>query len=124
MKTMNRIARAAVLAVLVLAVVGCDNGKPPPQTGGGGSGGNPGSAGSPGSSISLGTWMEGIAKNGDVDVTAMPANVLFTVTDKQPVSAGEASAVTPQAGKVTVVYDEDPTALRFLFESDPRFQAP
>ena len=31
--------------------------------------------------------MDGIAKNGEVDVSAMPDNVLFTVTDKQPVSA-------------------------------------
>jgi len=67
--------------------------------------------------------MDGIAKNGDVDVTAMPDNVLFTVTDKQPVPASEAATVTPESGKVTVLYDEDPNALRFLFEADPRFQA-
>ena len=122
MKNIKRIALAAVLAVLSLGAVGCDNGKPPPQTGAGGNGGGSGSAGGPGNSVTLGAWMEGIAKNGDADVTAMPDNVLFTVTDKRPVSATEAATVTPETGKVTVLYDEDPAALRFLFESDPRFQ--
>ena len=87
--------------------------------GGNGSGGSGGGAAN---TIKLETWMDGIAKNAEVDVNAMPDNVLFTVTDKQPVSAAEAATVPAEAGKLTVVYDEDPAALRFLFEADPRFQ--
>ncbi len=112
----------------MVAAVGCSNDKPP-QNGSGGIGGvgvtgNGGSGGGVASNtIKLETWMDGIAKNAEADVNAMPDNVLFTVTDKQPVSAAEAAAVTPEAGKLTVVYDDDPAALRFLFEADPRFQA-
>ena len=41
-----------------------------------------------------------------------------------PVSTPEAAATPQEAGKVTVVYDEDPAALRFLLEADPRYEAP
>ena len=57
------------------------------------------------------------------DALGPPENVLYTVTDKQPVSAAEATAAPQEPGKLTVVYDEDPTKLRFLFEADPRFEA-
>jgi hypothetical protein len=114
--------RGIALAALVIAgAAGCDNDRGP-QNGTGGIGGITGSGGSASNTIKLETWMDGIAKNAEVDVNSMPDNVLYTVTDKQPVSAAEAATVTPEAGKLTVVYDEDPAALRFLFEADPRFQ--
>jgi hypothetical protein len=91
-------------------------------------GGGPGTAGSGGSAavttIKLEVWMDGISKNGEVDVSTMPDNVLFTVTDKQPVSAAEAATAPAEAGKVNIVYDEDPAALRPLLQADPRFEAP
>ena len=114
----------ALATVLAAAAVGCDNDKPPPNNGSAGIGGITGTGGSTGNTIKLETWMDGIAKNGEVDVSAMPDNVLFTVTDKQPVSATEAAATPQDPGKVTVVYDEDPAALRFLLEADPRYEAP
>jgi hypothetical protein len=98
------------LAVVTAAALGCSNDKPPPD-------------GTTGNTIKLETWMDGIAKNQEVDVSTMPENVLYTVTDKQPVSAAEATAAPQEPGKLTVVYDEDPTKLRFLFEADPRFEA-
>ena len=118
--------RGIALAALVMAgAAGCDNDRGP-QNGSGGIGGITGIGGSGGAAntIKLETWMDGIAKNAEVDVNAMPDNVLFTVTDNQPVSAAEAATVPAEAGKLTVVYDEDPAALRFLFEADPRFEAP
>ena len=77
------------------AAVGCDNDKPPANSGSGGIGGITGTGGSSGgrNTIKLETWMDGIAKNAEVDVNAMPDNVLFTVTDKQPVSAAEAATI-------------------------------
>jgi hypothetical protein len=92
----------------------------------GGIGGGTGTAGSGGgaTTIKLEVWMDGIAKNGEVDVGTMPDNVLFTVTDKQPVSAAEAATAPADPAKVTIVYDEDPAALRPLLEADPRFEAP
>jgi hypothetical protein len=124
---MRSVALAA--AVVTAAVIGCSNDRPPPQmTGAAGIGGVTGNGGSGGSSaantIKLETWMDGIAKNAEVDVNVMPDNVLYTVTDKQPVTAAEAAAVAQEPGKLTVVYDEDPAKLRFLFEADPRFEAP
>jgi hypothetical protein len=110
--------RSIALAAAVLAVaLGCNSSGPPPQTGGAGSGGSTNDA------IKLEAWMDGIAKNAEVDVSTMPDSVLYTVTDKQPVSATEASGAPPEPGKVTIVYDEDPAKLRFLFETDPRFEA-
>lgn len=121
----NILRSIALATVLATATVGCDNDKPPANSGGAGIGGMTGTGGSTGTTtIKLETWMDGIAKNGEVDVSAMPDNVLFTVTDKQPVSAPEAAATPQEAGKVTVVYDDDPAALRFLLEADPRFEAP
>ena len=117
----------ALATVLAAAALGCDNDKPPPNNGAAGIGGMTGTGGSAGgaaNTIKLETWMDGIAKNGEVDVSAMPDNVLFTVTDKQPVSAPEAAATPQEPGKLTVVYDEDPAALRFLLEADPRYEAP
>ena len=114
----------ALAAVLAAAALGCDNDKPPANSGSAGIGGMTGTGGSSGNTIKLETWMDGIAKNGEVDVNDMPDNVLFTVTDKQPVSAPEAAATPQEPGKLTVVYDEDPAALRFLLEADPRFEAP
>ena len=76
-----------------------DNDKPPANSGSAGIGGVTGTGGSGGgarNTIKLETWMDGIAKNGEVDVSAMPDNVLFTVTDKQPVSAAEAAAIPPK----------------------------
>ena len=119
----NLMRSIALATVLAAAAVGCDNDKPPANSGGAGIGGITGTGGS-GTTIKLETWMDGIAKNGEVDVSAMPDNVLFTVTDKQPISAPEAAATPQEAGKVTVVYDEDPAALRFLLEADPRYEAP
>ena len=124
---MTTLRSIALAAVVMVAAVGFSNDKPP-QHGGGGIGGITGNGGSGGGTVSntikLATWMDGIAKNAEVDVNAMPDNVLYTVTDKQPVSAAEAATVPAEAGKLTVVYDEDPAALRFLFEADPRFEAP
>ena len=114
----------ALATVLAAAAFGCDNDKPPQNGGGAGIGGITGTGGNTGNAIKLETWMDGIAKNGEVDVTAMPDNVLFTVTDKQPVSAAEAATAPAAAGKVNIVYDEDPAALRFLLEADPRYEAP
>jgi len=123
----NTLRSIALTAVVMVAAIGCNNEKPP-QNGSGGIGGINGTGGSGGgvvsNTIKLETWMDGIAKNAEVDVNAMPDNVLFTVTDKQAVSAAEAATVPADAGKLTVVYDEDPAALRFLFEADPRFEAP
>ena len=119
---LRHIALATVLTAA--AAVGCNNDKPPPNNGSAGIGGITCTGGSTGTTIKLETWMDGIAKNGELDVSAMPDNVLFTVTDKQPVSATEAAATPQDPGKVTVVYDEDPAALRFLLEADPRFEAP
>jgi hypothetical protein len=57
-------------------------------------------------------------------VSTMSDNLLYTVTDKQPVSAAEAATATPlEPGKVAIVYDEDPNKLQSLIEADPRFQA-
>ena len=121
-------ARHVILAgVLVLTAVGCGSNAPPPggQMGIGGiGGGGTGTGGGTANTIKLEAWMDGIAKNGEVDVNTMPDNVLFTVTDKQPVSAAEAAAVPAEPGKLTVIYDEDPAALRPLLEADPRFEAP
>jgi hypothetical protein len=117
----------ALAAVLAAAALGCDNDKPPANHGGAGIGGITGTGGSAGgaaNTIKLETWMDGIAKNGEVDLSAMPDNVLFTVTDKQPVSATQTAATPQDPGKLTVVYDEDPAALRFLLEADPRYEAP
>jgi hypothetical protein len=133
-KTLRRITLAAVVTVAAAAAAaGCSDDKSPQSgnmgvagitgAGGSGSGGGGSGGGSAANTIKLETWMDGIAKNAEVDVNAMPDNVLFTVTDKRPVSAAEAAAVPAEAGKLTVVYDEDPAALRFLFEADPRFQA-
>ena len=123
MVNLRHIALAAI--VTAAAGLGCDNDKPPAVTGAGG-GNVTGTAGSGGgaaaSTIKLETWMDGIARNAEVEVGAMPDNVLYTVTDKQPVSTAEAATVAPEAGKLTVVYDEDPAKLRFLFEADPRFE--
>lgn len=121
---MVNLRHIALATILTAAAVGCDNAKPPPNNGGAGIGGITGTGGSSGTTIKLETWMDGIAKNGEVDVSAMPDNVLFTVTDKQPVSATEAATAPQDPGKVTVVYDEDSAALRFLLEADPRFEAP
>ena len=121
---MINLRNIAFATVLAAAAVGCDNDKPPASSGSAGIGGITGTGGSTGTTIKLETWMDGIAKNGEVDVSAMPDNVLFTVTDKQPVSAPETAATPQEPGKVTVVYDEDPAALRFLLEADPRYEAP
>jgi hypothetical protein len=123
---MINLRNIALVTVLTAAALGCDNDKPPASSGGAGIGGITGTGGSAGgaaNTIKLETWMDGIAKNGEVDVSTMPDNVLFTVTDKQPVSAAEAAAAPQEPGKVTVVYDEDPAALRFLLEADPRYEA-
>ena len=124
MNIMINLRSIALATVLGAAALGCDNDKPPANSGSAGIGGMTGTGGSTGTTIKLETWMDGIAKNGEVDVSAMPDNVLFTVTDKQPVSAPAAAATPQEAGKVTVVYDEDPAALRFLLEADPRYEAP
>ena len=128
---MNKMKQIVLAAALTAAAVGCGSSSPPSGSmgiggiGGGGTGigGAGGSAAA--TTIKLEVWMDGIAKNGEVDVATMPDNVLFTVTDKQPVSAAEA-ATAPAAdpGKVTIIYDEDPAALRPLLEADPRFEAP
>jgi hypothetical protein len=52
----------------------------------------------------------------------MPDNVLYTVTDKQPVSAAEAAHSATEPGKVAIVYEEDPSKLQFLIEADPQYQ--
>jgi len=117
-------------AALMVAAVGCGSSSPPGGSMGVGGvgGGGPGTAGNGGSAavstIKLEVWMDGIAKNGEVDVSTMPDNVLFTVTDKRPVSATEAATAPAEAGKVNIVYDEDPAALRPLLQADPRFEAP
>jgi hypothetical protein len=125
---MINIKRMVLAAVLTAAAVGCGSSAPPPNgsMGIGGIGGGTGTAGSGGgaTTIKLEVWMDGIAKNGEVDVGTMPDNVLFTVTDKQPVSAAEAATAPADPAKVTIVYDEDPAALRPLLEADPRFEAP
>ena len=126
---MINLRRIVVAAALSVAAVGCGSSAPPPNgsMGIGGVGGGVGPTGSGGgaaTTIKLEVWMDGIAKNGEVDVTSMPDNVLFTVTDKQPVSAAEAANAAAEPGKVTIVYDEDPAALRPLLEADPRFVAP
>jgi hypothetical protein len=128
---MIKLKQIVLAAALTVAAVGCASSSPPSGSmgiggiGGGGTGigGAGGSAAT--TTIKLEVWMDGIAKNGEVDVNSMPDNVLFTVTDKQPVSAAEA-ATAPAAdpGKVTIIYDEDPAALRPLLEADPRFEAP
>jgi hypothetical protein len=119
----NLMRSIALATVLMAATLGCDNDKAPPNNGSGGSIGGGGSGGGTGNTIKLETWMDGIAKNGEVDVSTMTDNVLFTVTDKQPVSATETATTVQDPGKLTVVYDEDPAKLRFLFEADPRFEA-
>jgi hypothetical protein len=102
--------KSIILATALAAGAwGCGSNKPP-------GGGN-------GNTIKLETWMDGISKQPEADVSAMPDNVLFTVEDKRPVSAAEAATITPEPGTLTVVYDEDPAKLRFLFEADPRFEA-
>jgi hypothetical protein len=126
---MINIRRIVVAAALSVAAVGCGSGAPPSGSKGtGGAGAGTGTAGSGGSaattSIKLEVWMDGIAKNGEVDVSSMPDNVLFTVTDKQPVSAAEAATAPADPAKVTIIYDEDPAALRPLLQADPRFEAP
>jgi hypothetical protein len=129
---MTTLGRIALAALVMATALGCDTDKAAPRndnTGGAGSPGNTGGSGGAGGSgsaantVKLETWMDGIAKNGEVDVSTMPDNFLFTVTDKQPVSAPEAAAAMPEPGKLAVVYDEDPAKLRFLFEADPRFEA-
>jgi hypothetical protein len=122
----NHLRNFALAAVVMAAAAGCDNDRPPSGTGAGGANvtGTAGSGGGSASTIKLETWMDGIARNQEVDVNTMPDNVLYTVTDKQIVSATEAATVMPEAGKLTVVYDEDPARLRFLFEADPRFETP
>ena len=123
-------ARQIILAaILTGAAVGCGSSAPPPggSTGLGGIGGSAGT-GTGGSTVAgtikLEVWMDGIAKNGEVDVSTMPDNVLFTVTDKRPVSAAEAATAPAEPGKLTVIFDEDPAALRPLLQADPRFEAP
>ena len=119
MITLRHIALAGVL----IAALGCSD--KAPSTGNTGLGGNTGTGGSgAATTIKLEVWMDGIAKNGEADVTSMPDNVLFTVTDKHPVSAAEAATAPADPGKVTIIYDEDPAALRPLLEADPRFEAP
>jgi hypothetical protein len=131
-------ARHIILAgILAVAAASCGSSAPPGgSTGIGGIGGSTGTGGVGGSTgtgtggsamantIKLEVWMDGIAKNGEVDVNTMPDNVLFTVTDKRPVSAAEAATAPADPGKLTVIYDEDPAALRPLLEADPRFIAP
>jgi len=119
----NDLRSIALATVLAAAALGCDNDRPPPNNGGAGIGGITGTGGSTGNAIKLEAWMDGIAKNAEVDVSAMPDNVLFTVTDKQPVSATDTTATPQDPGKVTIVYDDDPAKLRFLFEADPRYEA-
>ena len=119
----NLMRSIALATVLAAAALGCDNDRPPANSGSAGIGGMTGTGSSTGTTIKLETWMDGIAKNGEVDVSAMPDNVLFTVTDKQPVSATETAATPQDPGKVTIVYDDDPAKLRFLFEADPRYEA-
>ena len=125
---MSNIRQTILAAALAAAVVGCGNSAPPKGSmGSGGIGtvtGTAGNGGGAATTIKLEVWMDGIAKNGEADVSAMPDNVLFTVTDKQPVSAAEAATTPAEAGKVTIVYDDDPAALRPLLEADPRFVAP
>jgi hypothetical protein len=125
---MINIKQVVLAAALTAAAVGCGSSASPPSgsMGIGGMGGGTGTAGSGGgaTTIKLEVWMDGIAKNGEVDVGSMPDNVLFTVTDKQPVSAAEAATAPADPSKVTIVYDEDPAALRPLLEADPRFEAP
>ena len=121
---MINLRNIGLATVLAAAALGCDNDKPPANSGSAGIGGMTDAGGSTGTTIKLETWMDGIAKNGEVDVSAMPDNVLFTVTDKQTVPAAATAATAHEPGKVTVVYDEDPAALRFLLEADPRYEAP
>ena len=108
---MTNLKKVVVAVALAAGIARCAGNKPP-ATGG-----------ETGNTIKLETWMDGISKNAEVDVSTMPDNVLYTVTDKQPVAAAEASAAAPEPGKVAVVYDDDPAKLRFLFEADPRFEA-
>jgi hypothetical protein len=105
------------IAALIAGATGC----------GGSDGGPPPASNTPSSTtprtIKLETWMDGLSKNAEVDVSTMPDNVLYTVADKQPVAAPEAAAAPLEPGKVGIVYEEDPSKLQFLIESDPRFQA-
>jgi len=127
---MSNYRQIVVAAALMVAAAGCGSSSPASGSMGaaGVGGGGPGIAGSGGgaavTTIKLEVWMDGISKNGEVDVSTMPDNVLFTVTDKQPVSAAEAATAPAAAGKVNIVYDEDPAALRPLLQADPRFEAP
>jgi hypothetical protein len=99
-----------LMAVAIAGLVSCGSDAGPP----------PGS--STPKTIKLEAWMDGISKNAEVDVSTMADNVLYTVTDKQPVSAPEAATKPPEPGKVAIVYDEDPSKLQVLIEADPRFQ--
>jgi len=127
---MTNIRQIVLAAALTAAAVGCGSSARPPNEGtgiggiGGDGTGTAGNGGGAATTIKLEVWMDGIAKNGEADVTSMPDNVLFTVTDKHPVSAAEAATAPADPGKVTIIYDEDPAALRPLLEADPRFEAP
>jgi hypothetical protein len=102
---------AVAIAGLGAGALSCGGGDQGPPPGGG-----------PPKTIKLETWMDGLAKNAEVDVTSMPDNVLYTVTDKQPVPAAEAAHSATEPGKVAIVYEEDPSKLQFLIEADPQYR--